>query len=142
LIDRRKGDRVAVTTLDALGLAKCRMIKIDVEGMERDVILGAAETIRRTSPYLYVENDRRPKTDGLVRTVAELGYELYPHKPPLYNPENFLGNPDNIFGGIISSNLLCVPRSSGVVIEGSVRLVPPDAVEPTTTEQARNTVRP
>jgi FkbM family methyltransferase len=131
LIDRRRGDRVTVTTVDALELKTCRLIKIDVEGMEREVILGAAETIRRTSPYLYVENDRESKSDDLLRTIAALGYDLYQHEPPLFNPENFLGDPENIFGDIVSANLVCVPRTLGVAVEGSVRVVPPDEADPT-----------
>lgn len=108
--------------MDSLGLETCRLIKVNVEGMERDVILGAAETIRRTKPYLYVENDRESKSEDLIRTIASLDYDLYRHKPKLYNPTNFLGNPENIFGDIISANLLCVSRKSGIVIEGSTQV--------------------
>jgi FkbM family methyltransferase len=123
LIDARVGDRTSVTALDALGLKTCRLIKIDVEGMEREVILGAEETIRRTSPYLYVENDRQSKEDDLINTITGLGYDLYRHKPPLYNHDNFLKNGENIYGNVVSLNLLCVRGGSRVVVEGSSRIV-------------------
>jgi FkbM family methyltransferase len=135
LIDRSAGDRTAVTTVDALGLKTCRMIKIDVEGMEREVILGAEETIRRTRPYLYVENDRESKEDDLIQTIAGLGYDLYRHKPPLFNRDNYLKNAENIYGNVVSLNLLCVPRTSGLVVEGSARIVPSGGAGRTTTEK-------
>ena len=40
-----EGEPVPVMTVDSLGLAKCRLIKIDVEGSEADVLAGAHETI-------------------------------------------------------------------------------------------------
>jgi hypothetical protein len=35
---------------------------------------------------------------------------MYWHTPPLYNPRNYTGNPVNIFGPIVSLNMLCLPR--------------------------------
>ena len=42
--------------------------------------------------------------------LASLGYELYLHRPALYNPQNFFQEPRNIYGQIISVNLFCHPR--------------------------------
>src|SRR5260221_683648 len=52
------GTTVAVETLDDLGLTRLDLLKIDVEGMEIDVLAGAAASARRLRPMLYVENDR------------------------------------------------------------------------------------
>ncbi|MEM7014611.1 MAG: FkbM family methyltransferase, partial [Verrucomicrobiota bacterium] len=49
---------VRKTTIDSLNLDRCKMIKADVEGMELQVLVGAAKTIERLRPFLFVENDR------------------------------------------------------------------------------------
>ena len=119
------GERVARVTLDGLDLRKCRLIKVDVEGMEREVLEGGESLIRRHRPYLYVEDDRVSKSEELIRCIDGLGYDIYSHKPPLFNPSNFLGNPDNIFSKIVSSNLLCTPKDRPVVIKGYERVTLP-----------------
>ena len=60
--------------IDALGLYDVALIKIDVEGMEYDVLLGAIGTMGRCSPAIMVEiegNDS--KTEKLL---IELGYDI------------------------------------------------------------------
>ena len=94
-----------MVTLDSLKLGRCTLIKVDVEGMERQVLEGAAKTIAACLPILYVENDRREKAAELVRYIDGLGYAMYWHLPPLFNPNNFLQNPDNVFGNIVSANV-------------------------------------
>ncbi|MBT5811462.1 MAG: FkbM family methyltransferase, partial [Rhodospirillaceae bacterium] len=49
--------RVEVVPLDSLDLKHCDLIKVDAEGMERDILLGAARTIDTHRPILYVENN-------------------------------------------------------------------------------------
>jgi FkbM family methyltransferase len=52
-------DRVALhvemLTIDSLNLERIDLIKIDVEGMEMQVLLGAANSIRRCKPHLIIE---------------------------------------------------------------------------------------
>jgi FkbM family methyltransferase len=100
-----------MTTIDALELEACALMKIDVEGMETEVLQGGADTIRRRRPFLYVENDRPEKSAGLIALLrAELGYDLYWHRPFLYNPANLAGNAANVFPNLVSINMLCVPK--------------------------------
>jgi FkbM family methyltransferase len=68
----RKGARVRVARLDDLGLGACHFLKIDVEGMEGEVIAGAEETIGEFRPVLYVENDRREKSASLIEQLLGL----------------------------------------------------------------------
>ena len=102
-------EEVPVVALDSLNLGRCRLLKIDVEGMEADVLLGAKETIARCRPLLYVENDRVEKSERLVALLTELGYVLHWHTPPLYLPDNFARNAENVFGNILSFNVFGVP---------------------------------
>jgi FkbM family methyltransferase len=112
------GDAVPLVRLDDHEIPRCRLLKIDVEGMELDVLKGSAELIVRCRPILYVENDRNDRSAELIRHIASLGYEMYWHRPPLYNPENFFGNKENVFGDVASRNMLCVPGGGGNSIQG------------------------
>lgn len=64
---------VAAVSLDVLGFPRLDLIKIDVEGMELDVLAGGAHCIAKMRPILIVETI---KTDeGKLRTfLEELGY--------------------------------------------------------------------
>ena len=115
------GEAVAVVPLDRLELPSCRFIKVDVEGMELEVLRGAAHTIGKHKPILYVESDRRDAAQELMRFIEALGYVMYWHITRLFNPENVDHNPDNVFGGTVSVNLLCVHQSARAVIEGPQR---------------------
>jgi FkbM family methyltransferase len=120
----KDGERVPVATLDALSLGRCGLVKIDVEGMEQAVLEGARALIARCRPALYVENDRPDKSAALVRTIDGMGYSMFWHRPPLYNPKNFFGCQNNAFPGIISINMLCVPKDRNYQVNGleAVRL--------------------
>ena len=107
------GETVRMVKLDGfVNLPRLRLIKIDVEGFEQQVLEGAAETIQKHRPYLYLENDRQEKSEALIRKIQGLGYRAYWHMPPLYNPENFAQNRRNVFNRIVSANMLCLPEES------------------------------
>lgn len=118
LTEKCIGEKVQVHTLDELGLTSLKLFKIDVEGMERDVLEGAKQTISRQRPFIYVENDRKDKSAALIQYLDSLGYEMYWHMPPLYNPENYAGNHKNVFPGIVSINLLCLPQELSYSMHG------------------------
>lgn len=120
------GNEVPVVSIDSLGLERCELIKVDVEGMEEEVLSGAAETIRKLRPVLYVENDRREKSPSLIRFIQGLGYRIWWHLPPLYNPDNLSGNPDNVFGDIVSCNVLCIPAEREVDLPREQEVQSPD----------------
>ena len=113
----QRGDQVRLLTLDSLQLAACHFIKIDVEGMESDVIGGAGETLRRHSPILYVENDRKEKSAMLIEQLEGLDYRCYWHRPTYVRMPNFRGNTDNKFPRLVSTNMLCVPRSRNLGVK-------------------------
>ena len=112
------GESVPLVTIDGLALPRCNFIKVDVEGMELDVLHGAAQTIARCRPYLYVENDRPEQSAELIAFIDRLDYTLYWHHPLLYNSENLRGHRVNVFPRIASFNMLCIHRSVHAHIEG------------------------
>ncbi len=103
------GERVPVVPIDQFELMACALLKIDVEGMEQDVLRGAHATIKRFKPILYIENNAGSKSPPMIRHVLDLGYHLFWHTPSLFNPRNFAGNAQDIFGDVRSCNMLCVP---------------------------------
>ena len=103
------GDTVTVTTIDRLALSACRLIKADVQGMERALLLGARATIDRCRPLLYLENDLREHSRALLELLLGLGYRAYWHLPALAVADNFRGAPLDDAGNIVSVNLLCLP---------------------------------
>jgi FkbM family methyltransferase len=120
-------ETVPLVTLDRVfaRLARLRLLKIDVEGMEREVLLGGRGLILRTRPLLYVENDRQEKAEALVTCLRSLEYDLNWHTPPLYNPGNFRGHRENVFGDIGSFNMFCVPAESPLPLKGFVPVESP-----------------
>lgn len=120
-IDRDdSGERVVAVKLDDLvAVSTLKLIKVDAEGMERQVIVGATHLIERHRPLLYVENDRAAKSPALVRAIAALGYRMFWHIPPMFNLNNFAGNPENIFGEICSMNMICLPREDSKYAMGA-----------------------
>src|SRR6185437_239538 len=120
-----QGEAVPVATLDQMGLPKARFVKIDVEGMELEVLLGAKAMLARDRPLLYVENDRLEKSEPLVTQLLADGYRMWWHVPPLFNPGNFRDNAENVFGGIRSFNMLCVPRETAAQLEGFQEITKP-----------------
>jgi len=105
-------ESVDIIPVDTLGLARCDFMKIDVEGMEGDVLAGATATISRFRPVLYVENDRQEKSAALIDQLFSLDYDLFWHLPFLFNPRNFFNHPENVFGRTVSINMLGVPREA------------------------------
>ena len=73
-------DEIEARTLDQIVemvLPECHVsfIKIDVEGSEREVLLGAMETIRRCRPVLFVEHDHAcTHKEGLRQQIEAMSY--------------------------------------------------------------------
>ncbi len=114
-----EGEPVDVITLDSLGLNRCDFLKLDVEGMELNVLKGAKNLVKKFQPIIYAEADRLEKRKDLFAWLRKKGYKIFPHNPPLFNPENYFHNSQNVFGRIVSINVLCLPpNNSRINFEG------------------------
>lgn len=112
------GEKIIKQTIDSLNLPSCHFIKADVEGMERDVLEGAERTIKKYRPIMFIENDRVEHSKGLITKLFDLDYVAYWHFAPMFNPDNFFKNDENVFGKIISINLLCLPAEKEQQVKG------------------------
>jgi FkbM family methyltransferase len=111
--DTRDIVKVELIAIDDLKLVACDFIKIDVQGMELEVLLGAEKTIRKFGPTIYTENETRDgHADKLREFLFKLGYTcLQNHMVNLFNPNNFKKQSKVIFDSETHSvNMLCKPE--------------------------------
>jgi hypothetical protein len=94
------------------------LIKIDVDGKELEVLKTAASTIAKTRPVIYLENDSREKSAPLLDHLLQLNYRLYWHQAPIFDSENYFGNPINHWApqNIVSLMMLCIPSENPITI--------------------------
>lgn len=120
-----QGASVPVVPLDdTTRVVHC--IKADVEGMEGDVLKGAERLIRECRPILYVENNPGPGMPELIDQIHGYGYELYWHYAPHFNPGNFKGGTVEHEPGVVSFNMLGLPKGHRIKVNGLTR-IPEDA---------------
>lgn len=120
-----EGECVPMLKLDELVLDSCHLLKIDVEGMERDVLAGGAELIKRCRPFIYVENDRDENSEELIRQLLSMDYRLYWHIPPMFRRENYFGVSEDVLGGIVSINILAIPSDVSHCMKGFREILSP-----------------
>jgi FkbM family methyltransferase len=102
------GERVPVMTLDGLAFERCRLIKIDVEGMELDVLEGGRALIQTVRPIVYLENNHAVKSPALISWLLARDYHLFWHVSRFFNPRNFFANAVNVFGNVADLNMIGV----------------------------------
>jgi hypothetical protein len=58
--------------------------------------------------------------------MRELDYACYWHLPPLYSADNFYRSSTNVFPGIVSIDMLCLPNGDARKVEGMRAVSGPD----------------
>jgi FkbM family methyltransferase len=122
-----------------LSVPRLRFMKLDVEGMELDVLRGAEKLLAKFAPVLYVENDRPAKSAALIQFLLAHEYRAYWHLAVDFNPQNFFKNPERIFPyGFVdgsgpyfdtigfSTNLICVPAKHNIPVGGLREVTDPE----------------
>ncbi len=104
-------DRVNLISIDSLNLDRCNLIKIDVEGMEFEVLKGAFSTIEQHQPSLYFEAKTGMGTQNSIQLLQELGYHLYWHFAYFFRANNYRNYSKNVFGFSGDINILAIPAS-------------------------------
>jgi FkbM family methyltransferase len=75
-IDLTTLQTVQSISIDSLKLDRLDFMKLDVEGMEEQVLQGAASTIKRTRPILHVERFKSDEA-ALTKLIKAFGYVTY-----------------------------------------------------------------
>lgn len=98
------GEKVKMIKIDDLNLEGCDFIKIDVEGFEYGVLLGALETIKKHKPVIFYEYADKFMTPEMC-TIAGIEYK------DIYNPQDLLiqlgyNNFDNSIKGNVIAKIV------------------------------------
>ena len=111
------GEEITVTTLDAYKFERLDFVKIDVEGMELDVLKGAVETIERCRPVIFVECNSLEGGVPIIKWCKDKNYQVYGVLSSAYNAANFAGYTANIFGASQEVGMLLIPCESHLQYE-------------------------
>ncbi len=103
------GHEASVGPLDDEALDRVDLVKIDVEGMELDVLEGARRTIAQHRPHVYAECLLVSSGLRLLEWFEREGYRVFVHAAPAYNAANFFGCQDRIFGLARETALVAIP---------------------------------
>jgi FkbM family methyltransferase len=121
------GEPTQVIRIDDLKLPRCDLIKIDVEGMEADVLAGARATIERFKPVIYCENNKTERSGEVISAFHALGYKAWWHIAGYFNSDNYFGDQENVFARYVpEANMICLHSSSKIVIEDLLPVSGPD----------------
>jgi len=111
----KKGETVETITIDSLALSRVKLIKIDVEGDEEKVLVGATATINKYKPILYIECTNPKNSKIIISKVFDLGYQAFWHIFGYYNPDNYFGEKKNVFAEFHpEANIICFPKDTFV----------------------------
>lgn len=99
--------KVEVFALDAFGLAP-DFIKLDVEGMECDIIYGGINTILDYRPIIFAE--RSIQYYNLLQLLSSLGYVNCMMDLPIYFPNNYNKSKSNPYPGMAHLMDLAIPK--------------------------------
>jgi len=101
------GEATTMITVDSLELQQCDYIKIDVEGAEALVLLGASETIQKFKPIIFFEY-----TDKRVNEEMKTSMDITRDIP---DPVDFLVRQGYTITNIDDNNKLAKFNPTGVV---------------------------
>ncbi len=109
---------VAIGTIDSLGIDAIRFIKVDAEGYEIEILMGAAKTIRRDQPAVAMEVNSIDKAYRIFDYAKNIGYRCFGYAPLSYNPNNFNGEGEDVyFPGAVECGILLIAGTSADQME-------------------------
>ena len=112
-----EGRQVQANVLDHYGFHSVDLIKIDVEGTEPEVIVGATKTIRQHQPFIYSEYHPTEHSQNLIQLIQGFDYDVYLHHANSFNPNNFKKAATDILNGYRETNIFCAPRSKNLSLD-------------------------
>src|SRR5260370_9422723 len=106
-----------VTTIDKLGIKRCALIKIDVDGMAFTSLKGARQSLHAARPIVFAECNSLEHGWPVVEFAAEEAYSAYVLNVLSYNPDTFRCSPTNSFGSAREVGLVLIPTDQFRTVE-------------------------
>jgi len=121
LIDKYEGQTATcpLITVDIFDPPACHLLKVDVEGMEPDVLHGAYKTISKFRPALWVEHLdyipwRENTKNALLAFFDEHDYNFWKLQTPTFSQRNIRRQTESPFPpGTGDQNVLALPKEIG-----------------------------
>ncbi|ACB94167.1 FkbM family methyltransferase [Beijerinckia indica] len=111
-------DKIASSKADILTLTELReklgpfnLIKLDVEGMELEILKADAEYLSKGDCTIWTECNETAGSLELVRELLSWDLPLYYFAFPAHNIENFFGDREPIFPFAYEAGLLLAPKT-------------------------------
>jgi FkbM family methyltransferase len=114
---------VAVETLDSFCLKNIKFIKADVEGAEMRLLRGAAVTIGSSRPTIFLECNSLQTIIDLPVWLRQNEYISHGVLVGAFNPSNFNGSMENIFGSSKECGLLLIPKERATSISKTLKML-------------------
>jgi tetratricopeptide (TPR) repeat protein/tRNA A58 N-methylase Trm61 len=105
---------VPADTVDALLLDRLDLLKVRSGADAVDILEGAAATLWRLRPLLFLAAQDEAALGQLCRQVSAYGYRCWRMVLPLFAPGNFNRREEDIFAGEVALALLAIPEERNV----------------------------
>lgn len=102
---------VRIQCLDDFDFGKIDFIKADIEGMEFPMLLGAEKTVSRDHPVIFLEVNNLQASIPVLGWASARDYMIFGLISAAFNPDNFNGVGENIFGEAVECGLLLIHRT-------------------------------
>ncbi len=111
----KEGDEldIDVKMLDDMNIDRVDFIKIDVEGMELEVLDGAEKTIEQSKPIIFQEVNSLEASHAILGWAHLRRYSIFGVIASAYNPNNFNRSQYDIFDGAKECGLLLIHQEKG-----------------------------
>ncbi len=113
------GEELVEPSSRSISLAELRaehgdfdLIKLDVEGMEHEILRGDEDYLKRGGTALWVECNDDPRSLKLAELLLSWGLEVHYFAFPSHNPDNFLGEAEPILPWAYEAGLLAAPKTT------------------------------
>ena len=118
------GETVDAITVDGLELSRCQLIKIDVEGMEEQVLRGPNRRSLVAARFCMSSRTGKTKADCRFSATSIPGLcDVLASAVDVQSEQPSKCVTENLFPGIVSLNVLCVSRSMNQRIEDLLLVV-------------------